>query len=424
MKRQRWSLSVLATVASWACGEPAAGPEAALSPTFAVGGVGRPAVLVNPRSDDNGTARTIQEGIDMAAEGGVVLVLPGTYDEQLVIAKGLTLEGTGGASGDVVIEKTVAAPTTASDAVISVTTQAPVTIRTLTIRHVGLRGLNAMTAADVTIAQAAFEGVWPASFPATPVFNNSISVVNNAGQSGGRARLVVRDSRISTDGTGISPGGDVDVLIAHNVVRSSGGCIQVSTTGQGVTVPAGVETNADILDNEFPECGQNRTGRAANGINVLGSVGATTVGTVNIIGNTFRNTVRAPGFCNTAAVAYNYYSGRVEHNTFIDVVQPCATDAPVARPAAVWVGSRTAALPVNPSVRFNDFIGNAFAGLRIGPFTTNAIDASCNYWGSADGPSGVGPGSGDAVLVEAGGAMPMFTPFATSPIAESGTTIC
>ena len=55
----------------------------------------------------------------------------------------------------------------------------------------------------------------------------------------------------------------------------------VSPTGQGVTVPAGSETNADILDNEFPECGQNRPGHNANAVNVFGVVGAETKGTVN-----------------------------------------------------------------------------------------------------------------------------------------------
>src|SRR5438445_6242489 len=51
----------------------------------------------------NGTATTIQEGIDMVDRGGKVLVLPGTYDEAIVIDKGLTLEGLGGESGPVVV---------------------------------------------------------------------------------------------------------------------------------------------------------------------------------------------------------------------------------------------------------------------------------------------------------------------------------
>jgi parallel beta-helix repeat protein len=73
-------------------------------------------------------------------------------------------------------------------------------------------------------------------------------------------------------------------------------------------------------------------------------------------------------------------------------------------------------------VRFNDLERNALAGLRVGPTITTPIDASCNWWGSASGPtSSAWPsGTGDAVVVEAGGATPMFTPFARSPIARSG----
>ena len=63
----------------------------------------RPSVLVNPHVNGNGTATTIQEGIDMVAEGGKVLVVPGAYAEALVINKGLTLEAVGSESGPVIV---------------------------------------------------------------------------------------------------------------------------------------------------------------------------------------------------------------------------------------------------------------------------------------------------------------------------------
>ena len=81
MRTQRgiWWSAVSGLVLGVACGEPAAGPEARLAPSFSAGGVGRPAVLVNPNAGGNGTATTIQEGIDTVAQGGKVMVLPGTY---------------------------------------------------------------------------------------------------------------------------------------------------------------------------------------------------------------------------------------------------------------------------------------------------------------------------------------------------------
>jgi hypothetical protein len=148
-------------------------------------------------------------------------------------------------------------------------------------------------------------------------------------------------------------------------------------------------------------------------------VGAATTGTVNIIGNTFRNTVRTTGDCNATAILFEFYAGRIEHNSFRDVVQDCAAPTLRGFPAAIFVGSRTVGMtPASPVVRFNDFVGNSYAGLRVGANQPTSLDARCNWWGSASGPSGVGPGTGDAIVVEPGAARPIFTPFATGPVAR------
>jgi hypothetical protein len=415
-----------AVVTLIAC-EDAIGPSQSGAPRFAEGSDSRHTVVVNPDANGDGVATTIQEGIDMVANGGRVLVMPGTYDEQITIHKGLTLESIGGGEGPVIIEQVRAAPApNGLEAVITVATPDPVLIRNMTVKHEHMRGLNVLfTAANLTIDHVSFEGRWPS---APPVINNGVSVATNAAQSGGRARLVVRDSRFSVDGNAISLGGDVDALIERNEFRhaaSNAGCVFVSPVGQGVTVPPGAQTNVDILNNNFDDCGANAPGKGSAPIVILGTLGAATTGTVNVVGNVIRTNPRTSASCNNAGIVYEFYSGRIERNSLVDVVYDCATPSARALPGAIFVGSRVAGLrAASVSVRFNDIAGNAHAGLRIGSNQTTAIDASCNWWGDASGPSGLGPGTGDAVVVEPGAAVPIFTPFATTPIAASTQTSC
>ena len=249
---------------------------------------------------------------------------------------------------------------------------------------------------------------------------------------GTRARLVVRDSFIDGRMTATPVGqsfllraqGDIDALIERNVLRGAGGaCIFVVTRAD-----LGGETNADILDNDLDEC--HPVGRVS--AILVGPIAAnqpsatrplTATGTVNIVGNTIRNSLN---FCLNSAIAYEVYSGRIEHNRITDFVQPCAVPGGRNRPSAIWIGrlSPFPFPPVTPTVRFNDLQGNAQAGLRIAPNQTVPIEASCNYWGSESGPSGVGSGSGSAVVVDPGGAVPLFMPFAVAPVAGSRTTGC
>lgn len=425
MNARRAQLAMwLAILTLTACGDPA-DPARIGVPSFAAGGVGRLSVLVNPNSNDNGTAKTIQEGIDLVAEGGTVMVLPGTYNEALVINKALTLEGIGGESGPAI----VAPPPGTSDA-IQVTTTDPVVIRRLSVRAGTAQGIHGIGAVDLTVEQVVVTAVNP------PLgVGVLIRLLNDPNPSGGRARLVVRESFV--DGTitsqpapfpqvfGIQVRGDADALLEGNVIRRAGGaCIFVT-----VRDDLGGVQNVDIVGNDLDEC------------HPLGQVAAilvgprvafvptaerplTATGVVNIIGNTIHNSSQS--CLTTSAIAYEVYTGRIERNRIMSVVQGCAAGTVRNLQSAVWLGRRQHPLfpPVTPTVRFNDIVGNPFAGLRIGANQTVAIDASCNWWGSASGPSGVGSGSGDAVVVESDGATPVFTPFATAPIAQTGATSC
>ncbi len=217
-------------------------------------------------------------------------------------------------------------------------------------------------------------------------------VINSALNTGGRARLVVRNSHFDggsppTMLTSVFAVTDVDALIEGNVVRriQTFGCIQAQ---QGA--------NADVMGNDVDECGLANGGLAA----IAMSPGTV----VNMIGNTVRNSTASDS--RFGIVWSGSATGRVERNTVLDYVQPGATPIP----AGIGVFGTA-----NPTVQFNDIAGNAQAGLRKLPGVL--IDATCNWWGSADGPSGDGPGSGDAVFGPV-----TFIPFATEPIAGTNET--
>jgi hypothetical protein len=422
-------LLVAVVLAATACNDEP-NPATIAAPSFAVGGVGRPVVLVSPDANDAGTARTIQEGIDMVADGGTVLVLPGTYRDPISIDKGVTLEAVGGESGPVIV-----APAGTIDAAILVTTPDPVVLRGLAVQYTGTAGIRGVELVNLTIEDATVIALDP------PLGATSLIVArtNDARVSGGRARLVVRNSALDGAITGdvallpafpqvfgITIGSDIDATVEGNMVRRTGGaCILLITRPD-----LGGETNAEIAGNDLDECHPfGRVGAIIAGPPAPIPPGprpfpATATGTVNIVGNTIQNSA---GSCLlTNAIHYEYFTGRIEQNRIVNVVQQCAVGNLRALPGAIWVGtirpfSGPAAAPV---VRFNDIQGNAHAGLRVAPNIAALIDASCNWWGAPSGPSGLGPGSGDAIVVEAGASTPTFSPFATAPIAQRGAVNC
>ncbi len=395
---------------------------------------GRPSVLVNPHAAGQGTAKTIQEGIEMVDPGGKVMVLPGTYREAIVIAKALKLEARGRKSAPVIVE-----PPDAPAIAIQITTPDPVLIRGLTLHYGGFNGIRGEGIVDVTV-----EGVTVVAVNPPLGVGTGVSVANDPNPSGQRAKLTVRNSFV--DGsvscaawpsacTGVSPSfpqtfpvavrGDVDLVVKRNVIRRAGGaCIIVQPRND----LAG-ETNAEILDNDLDEC--HPLGRAgsifvapggANNPSATRPLLAT--GIVNIVGNTIRNS--SLSCMTTTGVSYIVFrGGRIERNRIEGVVQPCAFDTNRARPAAIWLGSRLLSNlfpPVDVTVRFNDIVGNAQAGLRVAQNMTHAIDARYNWWNDARGPSIDGLFRGDAVVVEPGAATPLFEPWATEPVAEGEST--
>ncbi len=366
--------------------------EAPQAPTVGAPALGEtgscPVVVVNWRIPDNPrcTSPTIQGGVDKVKHGGIVRVLSGTYVEAVEIKnKSLTLKTVGKepvilapanqASGVIYVRAhgtTVQEPPPAR---IEVTIRGPLVIEPQTAGiGYGIRGLGLvdLTVDEVTVRDPLARGV---------ISSNEVP--------GARGKLVLRNSDIAgapePSMVAVHVLRAVDAVIENNVIRRSDwSCIQVQE-----------DANAVIIGNDLDECG------VQGGIRVYNSPSTTEV---DVVGNTIRNSSSSSD--KRYGIFYVAKSGRIERNTIIDYVQP-AVEYP--RAAAVYVVTEAAV------ARFNDIAGNAHAGLRAWP----DIDATCNWWGSPDGPSGDGPGSGDAVHGDA-----IVIPFATAPIAESEETTC
>jgi hypothetical protein len=381
-----------------------------------------PPVLLNPSvggGQGSATAATIQEAIDRVAPGGTVRMLPGTYNETLKITKGLTLEASGERTGPVII-----APSGTPESAIVIETNEPVTLRGLTVHVPGLHGIQAAGDTHLTMLRLTVLAVNPPDGQ-----SRLVAVSNDAKGTGARARVVIRDS--SFDGTigkgarfegrpqstAVSLKGDIDGVIERNIVRRTGSiCVIVQTRDD-----FGGETNVDILNNDIDECHPvARVGAILVGSPPIATLSpdrpVTASGTVNIVGNVIRNSSED---CLTSAIAYDVFGGRIERNRIVNFVQPCVQWTSRNRVGAISIGLRVMGIqmpPVVPSIRFNDIHGNWRAGLHINDNQTIPVDASCNYWGSEKGPSGIGPGDGDAILVEPAAPPPVFLPFAKTPV--------
>jgi hypothetical protein len=393
-------------------------------------GAATPPVLYAPRIGGGGsaTAATIQAAINSVAAGGTVSLLPGTYPESVSITKSVTIVATGERSGAAIID-----PPASAASVIEVATTEPVTLRGLTIHVRGADGIRARGAVNLTVERSTLLAVNPPQGR-----SRLIAVAHDGTADGPRARAAIRDSLFDGAVDKLPPkvarpqnhaiqlAGDVDALVQGNTIRRFGGiCLLVGTRQD-----FGGRLNTEILDNEVDQCHElTRVSAIKVGIgSVLTLSPETTIsatGTVNIIGNTIRNSTED---CVTNAIAFDSVGGRIERNRILNYVQTCASPNSRSLPGAIWLGLWGAEFKiprVAPVVRFNDLAGNAHAGLRLSPRYPVAVDATCNYWGSARGPSSRdAPADGDVLIVGKEATPAVVVPFATEPIARTTRTGC
>jgi hypothetical protein len=359
---------------------------------------------------------TIQAAVNAASAGATINVDAGTYTEQVTINKPLTLRGvnagvdarTRSGTGETILTGvkvsggvTWAVKIAASNVTLDgFTIQGQTTQATDTSAGVIISPSVAGTHFLDNIVQNNVAGLYLANNSATNaaviqynVFKNN----NNAGANGGRG--------IYTDGS-LTGGNLTNVTIDSNLFQNNRG--GSGTTGLESAVAfeaqtAGKQSNFRITNNTF----------TSNGKSLL-----------------FFNTTGVIIEGNTASGAADWYSGSLRfegnnHDVTIEYNNIINNPGP-----GVAVDSN--GVPGDNSgfvVSYNNITGNGTNYSKpLGVVYNQSVydgtfDASNNWWGNANGPSGDGPGTGNAVYGNASktgswnfatGGLEIFSPWSTT----------
>jgi hypothetical protein len=340
------------------------------------GGVGHAADGAAPCSVPSAYP-TIQAAVNVAT-CGIIKVAPGTYAENVSIARSLTLNGAkagqdartrrsggesiinGGAlatititADDVIIDGFTlnGPPDSGTAALVMQTGNAGETIQNNIINNPGRAA--SITTSRTTFRRNAVENTATATdgFQAnsTPVNDVTISDNNFSGANPaiynadmtfieGNANVTVADNRSTGDGTLVALFETAGARVLGNTIVGGGGSSAIYIGGG----------NSNVLGSG------NTVSAAGSAVKVDNSFGKGTNSGVDISRNTLRT---------------NQYGVNVTAGSTSDVVQATR----------------------------NSFTGNATFGVFNDPASGASINAACNWWGAKNGPGPVGPGTGDKV---------------------------
>lgn len=298
---------------------------------------------------------SIQAAVNAAAPNDTIVVAAGSYPENVVVNKNLILLG---AQAGVDARGRVAAETivgTVSGTAIYVTNAA----QSITIDGFSIRGGR----------------------PIVNSYAQSVTFVNNI--------CTLTDARGSNGITEIH-GGSNGVLIQHNDIVNSSVTVNPTANDLAVTVSSsGVTAYVTIDGNDL----HNASGSGIGFANTNSGIVAATVTNNRIFDNRQNGILTTSSDLNPLTIANNdiYNNGGWGVN----------------------VGSSTTG---DININYNNIYGNTLGGV------TNAnafwVDADYNWWGASDGPSGVGPGSGDAVSTYV-----TYSPFMGSQMCPGGAAM-
>ncbi|GAF68638.1 unnamed protein product, partial [marine sediment metagenome] len=309
----------------------------------------------------------IQDAIDAADPGDTIQVYAGTYNEDLKIENktGITLRSENG-------KDTTTITTTTKPGIEIQGTAGGFTLGGATGQGFTIDG----TAGHLIVLANSPSGV-TISFNEIDTTDGGATRGISVGVAGATSLIVSNNTFIASSGDGALSAWDgptVDVTVSGNEFNGSGAyAIQFS----GVTSTSGNSTIS----------GNNITGYTGAGAIVI--TNGTGTSDLVISGNEVTECsygVRfeeeciygTPGAMTTVTVTENQITN---NNT------------------GLKIGASIYILASNFAINYNSFVGNLTPTTGLANSNTEEVDATCNWWGHASGPSGEGPGTGDAVSV-------------------------
>lgn len=301
--------------------------------------------------DVPGDYDTIQEAIDAASDGDIIIVAAGLYEENVEIDKSLTLKGA---------QAGVDARTrSGAETIIEPDEGTGIRIITATDRVVVIDGLT---------VQNAEHGI------ATPEPTMADDIT-------------VRNVRVLNPSEfGISPTFTVTTTVEYCYVE---GAIQAINAGALVPFDPAVATfrNNEIVNSQFGFTGYLKDSLIEG--NLVRDFATEGTGISGQFLNTEINNNTVTGYAEGAGMSFESHYGRdlsenvnVEGNTF------------TGNHLGIYVFDTQTQL-TGITVNFNNIVGNSRYGVWNQGGET--LDATKNWWGDVSGPGGVGPGAGDEI---------------------------
>jgi len=366
-----------------------------------------------------GRFQTIQEAVDAANPGATVIVHHGTYAENVTIGKSLTLRGVG---------RPLLAP--ASGIPLMVDNPAG---------SVVIEGLDINTPSGQT-------GIF---YDGLSDDDANLGVVRDCAITGGQSGVIARecDMKIrNNDISGFSGSPASRGLLAIGL----GGATQIDAThnrivGQpvvgnlGITViSASIRIKSNDVRNTFSSAIQvfqadgvirlNQLTDNRVGINLIQSPNSLVENNVVESTAAFTASMNAQNFpVGHVRVADASNNAQIRNNTIIGgnlgisllgsagvVIDSNIVRDTVNAGSIRGIGISVSSNSTGAEAHNNNIEGNASFGMQVDG-TSGVVNATDNWWGAGDGPSGVGPGNGDAVTTNVN-----FSPFLAAPNPAAG----